>query len=218
MPTKSHFIPHVNRPDLTINAIKAAMQDNYLSLGTDELWIIDNSDNKEIKSELRSEFGTDHGIGVYLPDVPLTTAQTMNLMRRFAITADDDFFGFQHNDGQPHAGTVKGLYELAEQYTNEGRRWGVIFSNYDVCCVFNTKAVKEIGEWDWLRFPFYHLDNDYYHRMREAGYETVWSELGCDHLNDASSTIKNDDVRNLVNSLTFPISEKLLIHKWGRKV
>ena len=75
-----------------------------------------------------------------------------------------------------------------------------------------------VGEWDWLRFPFYHLDADYYHRLREAGFPTV--DIGGQdvlHHNGASNTIKNDPVRKLVNSLTFPVSNQLFKLKWGEK-
>lgn len=201
-----HFIPHVNCVDLTIKAVASTLH----SVAQDHVVILDNSPDGEIIAEYAL-----WGVEVYRATVPLTTAQTMNWMRAIAIEEELDVFGFQHNDGEPDPGTIDELYRLAGMATNA---WGVLFSNYDVCCVFNTAAVSAVGEWDWLRFPFYHLDNDYYHRLRLAGFPTVKTGLRCRHHNDASNTIKSDPERKLVNDFYFPISAQLLYQKWGANV
>jgi hypothetical protein len=198
-----HFIPHVNRPDLTDKAVGACRG----TVAENRVVILDNSPTLEIAAQYHI-WRAD----VYVPTVPLTTAQTMNWMRQIAIEDGLDCFGFQHNDGEPAEDTIDRLYALAEFMVEP---WGVIFSNYDVCCVFNTKAVQETGEWDWLRFPFYHLDNDYYHRLRLAGYPPIRTGLKCHHHNDASNTIKSDPERHLVNQVYFPGSAQLLKLKWG---
>jgi GT2 family glycosyltransferase len=136
----------------------------------------------------------------------------MNWMRRIAIVQKLDCFGFQHNDGEPGPGTIDTLYAIAEARSEP---WGVLFTNYDVCCVFNVEAVKAVGEWDWLRFPFYFLDNDYYRRLEEAGYPCVQTGLPCAHHNDASNTIKANETRRLVNSHFFPVCEQLYKVKWN---
>lgn len=201
-----HFIPHVNRPDLTAIAVEATKG----TIAEDRVVILDNSATGEIVNQHHL-----WGVEVRQATVPLTTAQTMNWIRKMAIEENLDCFGFQHNDGEPAPGTIDELYQLASSVEFS---WGVLFSNYDVCCVFNTQAVIETGEWDWLRFPFYHLDNDYYYRLQLAGYPARETGLPCKHHNDASNTIKSDPLRKIVNDHTFSASAQLLQQKWGRPV
>lgn len=202
----AHFIPHVNRPDLTARALQSTLG----TIAEGQTIILDNSADGEIVRDY-----VLWGVEIYRATVPLTTAQTMNWIRAIAIENEFDVFGFQHNDGEPPATTIDELYRIASARTEP---WGLLFSNYDVCCVFNTAAVSAVGEWDWLRFPFYHLDNDYYHRLRLAGYPTIETGLPCQHHNDASNTIKSDPKRRLVNDFYFPASAQLLHHKWGKFV
>jgi hypothetical protein len=201
-----HFIPHVNRPDLTSLAVQSAIG----TIAEGKVVVLDNSATGEI-----ANYHHLWAVEVRRATVPLTTAQTMNWIRNMAIEEKLDVFGFQHNDGEPAPGTIDGLYRYASEVVDP---WGVLFSNYDVCCVFNTRAVTETGEWDWLRFPFYHLDNDYYHRLHLAGYPALETGLECKHHNDASNTIKSDPLRKLVNEFTFSTSAQLLQQKWGRPV
>ncbi len=195
-----HFIPHVNRLDLTKKAIASVRG----TVADGKLIVIDNSNTAECVTSCIHE--------ALRPSVPLTTAQTMNWMRKIAIMEDLDCFGFQHNDGEPGPGTIDTLYAIAEARSEP---WGVLFTHYDVCCVFNVEAVKAVGEWDWLRFPFYFLDNDYYRRLEAAGYPCIQTGLPCAHHNDASNTIKADETRKLVNSHFFPVSEQLYKLKWN---
>lgn len=201
-----HFIPHVNCPHLTATAV----QSTNGTIADGHVVVLDNSPTGEIVNHYHL-----WAVEVYRATVPLTTAQTMNWIRAIAIEEKLDCFGFQHNDGEPADGTIDELYRLASARTEP---WGVLFSNYDVCCVFNTYAVIETGEWDWLRFPFYHLDNDYYHRLRLEGFPTIETGLPCHHHNNASNTIKSDPKRRLVNDFYFPVSAHLLHQKWGTAV
>lgn len=201
----AHFIPHVNNLHLTMQALRSTLG----TVAEGHVIVIDNSAGEELASvDLPGQ------PEVLWPPVPLTTAQTMNWMRRVAILRDLDVFGFQHNDGEPHAGTVDALYRMAEERTEP---WGVLFSHYDVCCVFNRKAVEVVGEWDWLLFPFYHLDNDYYARLDAAGYPQVHTGLGCTHHNDASNTIKSDPRRKQAVQAYFNVSESLLRQKYPNR-
>jgi hypothetical protein len=197
-----HYIPHVNNPGMTLQALES-------TVGTcveGKVVLIDNSSSSEfLNNDLPG------GAKVYHPPVPLSTAQTMNWIRKLAISNGLPHFGFQHNDGLPAPGTINKLYELAVTFDCP---WGVLFSNYDVCCVFNTQAVAEVGEWDWLRYPFYHLDNDYYNRLNASGYPTVSTALSCLHQNDASNTIKADPRRAAAVSAYFRVAENLLRDEW----
>jgi hypothetical protein len=199
-----HFIPHVHNLDLTLIALRS-------TLGTvveGRVVVIDNSPTEEL-----ARVDLPGNPEVLWPPVPLTTAQTMNWMRRVALSRGLQCFGFQHNDGEPYPGTIDALYRMAAERTDP---WGVLFSNYDVCCVFNVEAVRLIGEWDWLFFPFYHLDVDYYNRLDAAGYPQVYAGLKCTHHNDASNTIKVNPQRAEAVSAYFDVGERLLRQKWPR--
>jgi hypothetical protein len=200
-----HFIPHVNNPHLTrlaLNSVKDELGENVV--------IIDNSEDLEIYNDKENWLPAK----VRVPSQPLTTAQTMNWIRQMSIDENLDVFGFQHNDGEPPIETVKTLYDIAEKHVQINDRLGIVFGAYDIICIFSVKAVKEVGKWDWLYFPFYHLDNDYYERMKQMNYMIVSLELECKHHNDASSTIKTDERRKRYNDLHHPISEQLLREKW----
>jgi hypothetical protein len=199
-----HFIPHVNKLDLTLTALRSTLG----TIAEGRVIMIDNSAHHELAG--RELPGNPE---VLYPPVPLTTAQTMNWIRRVAIARELDYFGFQHNDGEPAAGTIDALYRLASERTQP---WGVLFSHYDVCCVFNTEAVRVVGDWDWLLFPFYHLDNDYYARLDAAGFPQVHTGLSCTHHNDASNTIKSDPKRAEAVRAYFDVGERLLRQKWPR--
>ncbi len=198
-----HFIPTVNRLDLTRLAVDAV-----LPILGDAVTLIDNTEHGDIAS-CPSAWEPAQ---IYRPDVPLWTNQTMNLMRAIAIREQLDVFGFQHNDGEPPPETVRAVYAKAEELNATGERWGVIFSQYDVCCVFNTAAVAEVGPWNRFLLQYF-LDNEYYDRLERAGYPAVDLKLPCTHHNDASSTIKSDRHLEAFNSVYFPICE--LIYRRG---
>lgn len=211
-----HFIPFVNRPDLLERALRP-----WASVPEFRVWVIDNSagsDTVAYNRELEEVLADFPSVAMRRPHVPLTTAQTMNFIRALALQWDLDVVGFQHNDGEISDQGIRLLYATAEQKLAANEPWGALFTNYDVCCLFNVQALRVVGEWDWLRFPFYHLDNDYYHRLRLAGFPTIDTGIPCLHHNEASNTIKADATRQYVNRLTFPISEQMLREKWGTLV
>lgn len=155
------FIPVVNRFDLLEKAIRGIKLDLY-----DE-YIIFNNSEIEIPEEVYS--GTQ--FRVWQPERRMTFTETQNAMRQYAIDNQFDFYSFMHNDGEVHDDTDVALVKFAETCTDN---WGVIFTNYDVLCAFNTKAVEEIGVWGDEEWPpqqnGYLLDNDYYRRVRSSGY------------------------------------------------
>jgi len=155
------FIPVVNRFDLLEKAVKGIKTDLY-----DE-YIIYNNSEQEIPEEVYS--GTQ--FKVLNPERRMTFTETQNAMRQYAIDNNFDFYSFMHNDGEVHDDTDVALVRYAESLTEN---WGVIFTNYDVLCAFNTKAFEEIGPWGDENWPpqqnGYLLDNDYYRRVRSNGY------------------------------------------------
>lgn len=155
------FIPVVNRFDLLEKAARSVKLNLY-----DE-YIIFNNSEQNIPEEIYS--GTD--FKVLTPERRMTFTETQNAMRQYAIDNNFDFYSFMHNDGEIHDDTDLELVKYAETISEN---WGVIFTNYDVLCAFNTKAFQDIGPWGDEAWPFqqngYLLDNDYYRRVRSKGY------------------------------------------------
>jgi hypothetical protein len=213
-----HFIPHVNRIDLTSIAL------NSVKNLWDRTIIIDNSNNSK---EILSLFDYHNfQFNILKPPVPLTTAQTYNLMRLIAIEQSVDFITFMHNDCEilTQNGDLMLIEESNEQFSNPFNRVGFInynntdseqkHMNDDLFCSYNTNMLQDVGEWDWLCCPFYFLDNDYMRRMSVNGWKSYSMEnLYCKHHN-ASSTIKADKLRKLINPIYFDVSKELMKIKW----
>jgi hypothetical protein len=210
-----HFIPHVNRPDLTLSALKSVPN----------LWpntlLIDNSDDGSLAEYIGQNI--EFGFMLIRPPVPLTTAQTYNWMRFIAINENTDFITFMHNDCEVM--TENGdniLLEAAKlSFSDTSKKIGWVHQdaneNEDLFCAYKTEMLSDVGEWDWLCCPFYHLDIDYMKRVRKNGW-TIQKTPGilCKHHNNASSTIKSNKLRGLINPYYFGVSETLMHIKWSK--
>jgi hypothetical protein len=203
-----HFITHVNNIDLTLIAYNSIKDKEILK---NNIYIIDNSEEKEITNHLDDFIGAN----VMYAIQPLTTAQSMNWIRDIAIKEDLDVVSWQHNDAEPLNDTVEKAYEIANNYIKSNKKFGVIFTNYDTFCIFSIQALKDTGKWDWIYFPFYYLDNDYYHRLEISGYEIVETNLKCKHHNWSSNTLKSDNARKIHHDITDDSSKKLYESKHG---
>ena len=209
------FIPVVNRFDLLEKAVKGIKLDLY-----DE-YIIFNNSEQEIPEGVYS--GTQFRI--WQPERRMTFTETQNIMRQYAIDNEYNFYSFMHNDGQVHDDTDIELVKYAESCSEN---WGVIFTNYDVLCAFNTKAFEKIGVWGDENWPTqqngYLLDNDYYRRVRSLGY--VIKELGDREItyvpmdrvggvsHFGSATLKNEREQSLWDSQIKNIYDHYS-KKWG---
>jgi predicted O-methyltransferase YrrM len=155
------FIPVVNRFDLLEKSVKSVKLDLY-----DEYIIFNNSEQ-----EIPNSVYENTQFRIWNPERRMTFTETQNAMRQYAIDNNFDFYSFMHNDGEIHDDTDIELVKYAESNTEN---WGVIFTNYDVLCAFNTKACEAIGPWGDDEWPTqqngYLLDNDYYRRVRSFGY------------------------------------------------
>lgn len=185
-------IPYVNRLDLLYRAL--------LSLG----WLRKNA-------LILNNSGADLEVGMDLivqwPTVPLSFSQSMNFFQR--IAKHDDILIIMHSDAEAVGDTAQRLLDLA--WLQAGK-WGVLFTNYDALAAFNMKAVAEVGEWD-TNLPQYFSDNDYYRRMRLAGWECRDTGLPVKH--EASSTIKADPKLAFINRVTFNLYREYYRAKWG---
>jgi hypothetical protein len=211
-----HFIPYVNMPSLLEKAIASSSHVAANGIGV----IIDNRSDNTVESPESILAKLDNlSFCVIKPDVPLTTAQTMNFMKSLANEKRGvKYFTFMHNDGEI-VGNGMSLIEKARSEAENS--WGVIFTEYDVFCVFNLDVCNKIGEWDWLRFPFYFLDNDYYDRIKLAGYRCVdynfREKFEVIHHNNASNTIKNDAERAEVHNTLWHYQEKMFRKKYPQE-
>ena len=209
-----HFIPYVNRLDLTLLAIKSVP--NFWS----NTIFIDNSTEGSLQNLLAQEI--NFNFKVIKPPVPLTTAQTYNWIRKIAIEQDTDFVTFMHNDCEvlTPEGDLLLLENARKSFTDENKIGWVhqdANENEDLFCSYRTSMLSDVGEWDWLCCPFYFLDIDFMKRVRKRGW-TIEKTPGimCRHHSDASSTIKSDKLRGLINPYYFSVSQNLMDFKWTR--
>lgn len=209
------FIPVVNRLDLLEKAVRSVKPNIY-----DE-YIIFNNTEDILPEKVYS--GTQ--FKVWNPERRMTFIETQNIMRQYAIDNSFDFYSFMHNDGEIHDDTDIELVNYAESIFEN---WGVIFTNYDVFCAFNTKAFEKIGVWGDENWPpqqnGYLLDNDYYRRVRSSGYiikELTDREVtyvphdkvgGVSHF--GSATLKNEKEQSLWDSQVKNVYEHYF-KKWG---
>lgn len=210
-----HFIPHVNRIDLTALALNSCK-----NLWNDTI-LIDNTANNTLKEQLSSIINFDFNI--ISPSVPLTTAQTYNYIRNIAIKEKTDFISFMHNDCEilSENGDLELITKSKEIFKNKESKIGWLHhankENEDLFCTYKTDMLIDVGEWDWLCFPFYYLDIDFIKRVRSKGW-TIQSidSVKCKHHNNASNTIKSDKLRAMINPYYFGISETFMNIKWNQ--
>jgi glycosyltransferase involved in cell wall biosynthesis len=196
------FIPFVNRPDLLRKAVESVKELNPK--------VVDNSPDRTCASEVLIE----------RPCQPLTFAQTMNFGLSRAAEDNRKYCLFMHSDASAVNGTGMELLErcrAADDGVNGysahyGSKWGGIFTNYDAFVAFNVAACKAIGPWD-TNLPQYFADNDYYRRMKLAGYAMLESGLEVNHT--PSQTINSDPKLKFLNSVTFPLYRQYYTQKWG---
>jgi len=213
-----HFIPHVNRIDLTSIAL------NSVKNIWDRTIIIDNSNDITFGNNICNTYQFEFNI--IKPIVPLNTAQTYNMMRIIGIQQNMDFISFMHNDCEvlTENGDLLLINHAIEQFSETNNKIGLVNyntstsenkGNDDLFCAYRTDMLKDVGEWDWLCFPFYFLDIDYFKRMNQKGWKTFTiKNLHCKHHN-LCSTVKSDKVRWLSNPYFYVASDQLMNIKWN---
>ena len=195
------YVMYVNRPDLMNRALKS-----FPELW-DELTIIDNSVGgipEEVALPGR----------VFRPPVPLTWSQAANWMLADAERKGVDFIIHFHSDAASSSPTaIAELLDYARKVKLEGRKWGCLWTLYDVLWCINPVAVRDIGGWD-TTFPDYFVDQDTRRRWNLAGWETIDTCIeGIIH--EGSATIKSDERLAFINGMTFPHYAQLYRQKWA---
>ena len=188
------FIPYVNRPDLLKKAVDSSRSIHPR--------VIDNSK-------------TGEGARLYwsmYPPVPLSFSQTMNLMLRETRDNGAVICIWMHSDAEAAPGTCTELLRLAREYTASGRKWGVLFTNYDALSAINMTAADDVGEWD-TNLQWYASDCDWYYRMKLCGWELVETNLPVYH--EPSQTLKADPLISAQVNAMFPYRTLYYAQKWG---
>jgi GT2 family glycosyltransferase len=117
-----------------------------------------------------------------------------------------------HNDAEAHPGVGAELLNQARLFNAQRRKWGVLFTNYDTLSALNTDMMEDVGDWDTV-FTQYFCDNDYYRRVRLAGWETICTDLKVEHV--GSQTIHSDPALMNRNRATFLLYRDYYARKWG---
>jgi hypothetical protein len=195
-------VPFVNRPDLLEDCLKSitpAVDDGRIY----ELLVLDNS---------LSGFQPRGWQACHRPIVPLSFAQTQNAFQETARENDADAVLFAHSDMKCTPEALDRLISIAE---DAAPGWGVIFTLYDVLCLYSRQAIDIVGPWD-TQIPWYHADEDWYRRVKLAGFGII--EAGAEgviHQNDASNTIKADWRLALATDMESHLSDFVYQQKWG---
>jgi hypothetical protein len=193
------WIPFVNRRDLLAKAIASAADLHSC------LTIIDNS-----QEGLEGDAGWPP---IIRPPVPLSCSQTFNFIMRMTRQLGAHICIWMHNDAEAGEGVCAGLLEEARRLTAESRKWAVLWTFYDTLSALNTLATDDVGEWD-TNLPQYFCDDDYYRRVRLAGWECI--DTGLTNVKHAgSATINNDPWLKTINDATFHLYRGYYIRKWG---
>lgn len=194
------YIPYINRPDLLRRCV-----DSIPSLH-DNLTILDNS-----SEGLPIEFYC----WSHQPSVPLSFSQSQNFFLSDALNRGCDFYLWLHVDIKIPEGVFPAFLDKARSL--KGTRWGALYTYYDTCCAMNTLAVKDVGGYD-PAIRAYKSDQDFYHRMRLKGWETLESnlmvkELEANHL--GSQSIRSDPRLAHLNGIIQQLDALYYRAKWG---
>lgn len=127
---------------------------------------------------------------------PMAPVSLINCMIRESW--NDDVMFWMHNDAFAKPGVAERLFVHVHELHTSGKRWGAVFTHYDVLSVFNMAAIRDVGYWDAMFFQ-YTADVEYYGRMRAAGWEIDESHFGKDDVEHrhGSITVQTDPTFNL---------------------
>ena len=191
------YVFFVNRPDLLDRSIRS------MALSVGDYIIVDNSPNSGL-----------YGPNAFRPPVPLSYSQSMNWMLKDATKRGKDFIIHFHSDAtSTNPDAVAQLLEQCRLMKAEGRRWGCLWTHYDILWAINPVALNDIGGWD-TNFSAYFVDNDTRRRLNLAGWETIDTGIqGISH--EGSATINSDPKLKFLNGQTFPLFSQYYHAKWG---
>jgi hypothetical protein len=198
------YIPFLNRNDLLSKAIYSVP----------ELWenltVVDSSSKGII-------YDTPLSVTLYTPPVMLSFTQCQNFFFVDAKRRGCKFMMWLHNDCVLPRGAVAQMVDRVRNYYVEGRKWGVAFSYYDIFSAVNLEMVDEVGGYD-TNIRAYKSDQDFYHRVRLAGWETINTEIEVEAIKAGhvgSQTIRSDEKIALLNGVVETADNFYYQEKWG---
>lgn len=158
----------------------------------------------------------EHKVSFINPTDPLCFEQSINVAIKTAYyLLKTPYIIWAHNDIVVRPGAIDALLETYEQYKDT--KWGVIYGNYDVLCMFNPRFFIDENIWgDPSLFPNYFGDNHRYRLMDLRGYSRINAPNVSDKVvHIGSQTIRNSPYHNRINSLTFDLESQLYVRIWG---
>lgn len=195
------FTMAVNRFDLLDETVASAAPYNLV--------IIDNSDGK-----LGDRYKNTSHVSIFTPPVPLSFTQSSNIEYRMAAAFGKKYYIHMHSDVTFPSARIGDLLTKAREADAEGRRYLVIFTLYDLLCLYRVDAMVELGGYDSHMFSFYSSDLDIWYRAKLAGYERIEAGgEGIVHLSGGSGTINGDSRWNICNAHIH--SGETFRQKWG---
>ena len=206
MTTKFIFIPVVNNFHLLQKAINSVPDKLF-----NEYFILNNSNNDiNLNSINFKQFK------IFPHASNLTFKDSQNIMRKYAIDNNYDYYSFMHNDGEIIDDSASKIIQKADELIHTNL--GIIFTHYDVFCIFITKCMNVVGEWGDNLWPAqksgYYLDCDYYRRVSLSGFYKMDLENSNVLHNEPSNTIKNIKEKSIWD-LQRKSVENHYIKKWG---
>lgn len=197
------WIFFVNRYDLLKKAVASVRSDLR------NLTILDNSPEKLLHQK--------SGLGVpeYPPPFSFTYVESTNFALSSGLRSGDDFVITMHNDAEALGESANVFLGKLNELVASGRKWGQLKTNYDALTAYNLAFVRECGLMDNF-FSMYFADNDYFYRMKLAGYEIVeMPEIKDKIKHEVSSTLKAGFPPRVVHDIKFALYQQYYKMKWG---
>jgi len=201
------YIPLREDEDLLKNAIV----DMYNEI---DYFRVINSTGRDLHPYL-ADIDTEHKITFINPLTPLCFEQALNTAIKDSQLLKNDYIIWAHNDIRVQPGAVDTLIRRYEEVKNT--KWGVIYTKYDVLCMFNPAFFINENIWgDPALFPNYFGDNHRYRIMDLRGY----GRLECPEAaplvtHIGSQTITRHPYYGKINALTFDYEGQLYRRIWG---
>ncbi len=194
------YTMYVNRKDLLVQAIES------VGAYAGKVVVLDNSRDQNLTLDgFQGE--------IVRPPSPLYCSDSYNLILARAVKRRQQAFFIMHSDALASEDVIRQMLARAEELSREGKRWGVMFSNYDVLCLQNTQMLKGFA-WD-TNLPLYYTDVDFYYRLKLAGIDIVETRLPVTHQEGGSASVVADAaICSFVNS-NWSRWRDYYMRKWG---
>lgn len=194
------YTMYVRRKDLLIRALEGVGSFRNRTV------VLDNSPDQDLVLD-------DFPGEIIRPTAPLYCNQSYNLILSLAQQRQQPLFFIMHSDALASERVVGEMLAQAEVLNREGRRWGVLFTNYDVLCLCNTPLLQGF-RWDPY-LPLYYTDVDFYQQLKVAGLELIETYLPVEHQEGGSSTQHADPALQVFVQTNYPAWRHYYMEKWG---